>query len=62
MDRTLCDVPVLMPTCGCFISSAPIVGGKWVCVVIKYAAGDAFVVTAYLTSRAKAGEDLWQTK
>ena len=39
-----------------------IVGGKWLCVVIKYAAGDAFVVTAYLTSRPKAGEDLWQTK
>jgi|SRR5437016_4710948 len=39
-----------------------IVGGKWLCVVIKYAEGDAFVVTAYLTSRAKAGEDLWQTK
>ena len=36
-----------------------IVGGKWLCVVVKYAENDAFVVTAYLTDKPKAGEDLW---
>ena len=39
-----------------------LVGGKWLCVVVKYAEGDAFVVTAYLTNKPKAGEDLWPTK
>ena len=39
-----------------------IVGGKWLCVVVKYAEGDAFVVTAYLTDKPKAGEDLWPIK
>lgn len=39
-----------------------IVGGKWLCVVVKYAQNDAFVVTAYLTDEPKAGEDLWPTK
>lgn len=39
-----------------------IVGGKWLCVVVKYAEVDAFVVTAYLTDKPKSGEDLWQTK
>lgn len=34
-------------------------GGKWLCVVVKYAEKDAFVVTAYLTDKPKAGEDLW---
>jgi len=38
------------------------VGGKWLCVVVKYLAGDAFVVTAYLTDKPKAGEDLWPKK
>lgn len=36
-----------------------IVGGKWLCVVVKYGVSDAFVVTAYLTDAPKAGEDLW---
>jgi hypothetical protein len=35
------------------------VGGKWLCVVVKYLLGDAFVVTAYLTDSLKAGETLW---
>jgi hypothetical protein len=35
---------------------------KWLCVVVKYAENDAFVVTAYLTDKPKAGEDLWPTK
>ena len=39
-----------------------IVGGTWLCVVVKYAESDAFVVTAYLTDKPKAGEDLWPTK
>ena len=39
-----------------------IVGGKWLCVVVKYMENDAFVVTAYLTDRPKAGEDLWPIK
>jgi hypothetical protein len=36
-----------------------IVGGKWLCVVVKYPQDDAFVVTAYLTDKPKTGEDLW---
>ena len=39
-----------------------IVGGKWLCVVVKYTQAHAFVVTAYLTDKPKAGEDLWPTK
>jgi len=39
-----------------------ILGGKWLCVVVKYAENDAFVVTAYLTDKPKAGEELWPTK
>jgi hypothetical protein len=39
-----------------------IVGGKWLCIVVKYIENDAFVVTAYLTDKPKAGEDLWPTK
>jgi len=39
-----------------------IVGGKWLCVVVQYEENDAFVVTAYLTDKPKAGEDLWPTK
>lgn len=39
-----------------------IVDGKWLCVVVKYVESDAFVITAYLTDKPKAGEDLWPTK
>ena len=39
-----------------------ILGGKWLCIVVKYTENDAFVVTAYLTENPKAGEDLWPTK
>ena len=39
-----------------------IVRGKWLCVVVKYMRDDAFVVTAYLTDKPKAGEDLWPKK
>ena len=38
------------------------VGDKWLCVVVKYAAADAFVLTAYLTDKPKKGEQLWPTK
>jgi hypothetical protein len=39
-----------------------LVGGKWLCVVVKYPPNDAFIVTAYLTDKPKPGEDLWPTK
>jgi hypothetical protein len=35
------------------------VGDKWLCVVIKYSIGDAFVVTAYLTDQLKKGRQIW---
>lgn len=38
------------------------VGGKWLCVVVKYVSGDAFVVTAYLTDQPKTGETIWPKK
>ena len=36
-----------------------LVGGKWLCVVVKYNDGDALVLTAYLTEKPKRGEILW---
>src|SRR5436190_835882 len=39
-----------------------VIGGKWLCVVVKYASNAAFVVTAYLTDQLKPGEDLWPEK
>jgi hypothetical protein len=36
-----------------------LVGDKHLCVVVKLAAGDAFVLTAYLTDRVKKGVPLW---
>jgi hypothetical protein len=38
------------------------VGDKWLCVVVKYSANDAFVVTAYLTDQLKKGTQLWPNK
>ena len=38
------------------------VGSKWLCVVVKYIEESAFVVTAYLTDKPMAGEDLWPTE
>lgn len=35
------------------------VGDKYLCVVVKERAADAFVVTAYLTDKVKKGEQLW---
>ncbi len=37
------------------------VGDKWLCVVVKYLADDAFVITAYLTDKLKSGERIWPT-
>ena len=37
-----------------------LVGGKWMCVVVKYSESDAFVLTAYLTDKPKRGEVLWR--
>ena len=36
-----------------------IVGGKWLCVVVKSLEDDALVVTAYLTDKPKTGDILW---
>jgi len=45
-----------------FLAGTP-VGGKWLCVVVRYVGGDdAFVVTAYLTDKPQAGETLWPIK
>lgn len=36
-----------------------IVGGKYLCVIVKTLDADAFVLTAYLTDRIKTGVPLW---
>jgi len=38
------------------------VGDKWLCVVVKYAIDDAFVLTAYLTDKPRKGEQLWPSR
>ena len=38
-----------------------VVGGKYLCVVVKVREADAFVLTAYLTDRIKRGVTLWPT-
>jgi hypothetical protein len=39
-----------------------VLGGKWLCVVVKYLAKDnCFVITAYLTDRPKQGVEIWPT-
>ena|SRR3989338_4527436 len=38
------------------------VGGKFLCVVVKCKQDDAFVLTAYLTDKAKKGKVLWTKK
>ena len=35
------------------------VGDKYLCVIVKLGGEDAFVVTAYLTDRAKRGVLIW---
>lgn len=39
-----------------------IVGGKFLCVVVKTFGADAFVLTAYLTDRINKGVQLWPIK
>ncbi|MDP2729900.1 MAG: hypothetical protein Q8O55_05410 [Dehalococcoidales bacterium] len=36
------------------------IGEKYLCVVVKYVAGDIFVITAYFTDKIKRGEVLWK--
>ena len=36
-----------------------LVGDKYVCIVVRIAGEDAFVVTAYLTDRIKKGVPIW---
>ncbi len=38
------------------------VGPRWICVVVKLIGADAFVMTAYATSRLKAGEQIWDSR
>ena len=38
------------------------VGDKYLCVVVKVAGNDAFIITAYLTDAIKAGVGLWPRK
>ena len=38
------------------------VSSKYLCAVVKAPAGDAFLVTAYLTDRVKKGDVLWRRK
>lgn len=35
------------------------VGAKWLCVVVKDASNNPFIITAYLTDKIKQGEILW---
>jgi hypothetical protein len=38
------------------------VGAKYLCVVVKFSAQDAFVVTAFLTDGVKKGKIVWPEK
>lgn len=42
--------------------SKTMVGGKYLCVIVKVAQSDAFILTAYLTDKVKKGKILWQAK
>src|SRR5438552_17558341 len=39
-----------------------VVGGKFLCVVVKMGEAGAFVLTAYLTDRIKKGDRLWSNR
>jgi hypothetical protein len=41
---------------------SPRVGAEWLCAVVKYRPGNAFLLTAYLTDRPKKGTPLWPVK
>jgi hypothetical protein len=36
-----------------------VVGDKYLCVVVKFLRGDAFVLTAYFTDKVKRGRQIW---
>ena len=40
--------------------SKTMVGGKFLCVIVKVEKNDAFVLTAYLTDKMKKGNILWR--
>lgn len=40
--------------------SKTMVGGKYLCVIVKIHESDAFVLTAYLTDKVKKGKVLWK--
>ena len=42
--------------------SETVVKGKYLCVVVKFARDNAFILTAYLTDSIKKGEILWPRK
>jgi hypothetical protein len=42
--------------------SRTVLGGKWLCVVVKYEENSAYIATAYLTNQPKPGDDLWPIK
>lgn len=37
-----------------------VVGEKYLCVVVKYAESNIFIITAYFTDKVKRGEVLWK--
>lgn len=39
--------------------SKTLVGGKYLCVIVKFGENDPFVLTAYLTDKIKKGTVLW---
>ena len=39
-----------------------LVGNTYLCVVVKVAGEDAFVLTAYLTDRMKRGAEIWRRR
>ena len=39
-----------------------VVGGKFLCVIVKKIEHDSFVLTAYLTDRVKKGVSLWPSE
>jgi len=54
--ESVSDVTVLL--CYRFVRDT-MVGDKWLCVVVKYGRGEAYVLTAYLTDKPKRGKQLW---